>query len=86
MPKISHFFGIMIFMHFRDHAPPHFHAQYGDFAGIIGLTPIGLIKGDLPPRVLGLVTEWATLYSKELISAWEATSTGQIPQKIPPLK
>ena len=86
MPKISQFFGIMIFMYFRDHAPPHFHAQYGEFEGIIGLSPIGLIKGNLPPRVLGLVIEWATLYSKELAGAWDAASKRQAPQKIPPLK
>lgn len=31
MPKISEFFGIYIYMYFEDHAPPHFHALYGEF-------------------------------------------------------
>ena len=26
MPRISQFLGIMIFMFFRDHMPPHIHA------------------------------------------------------------
>jgi Domain of unknown function (DUF4160)/Protein of unknown function (DUF2442) len=30
MPVISRFFGIVIFMYWRDHSPPHFHAKYGD--------------------------------------------------------
>jgi hypothetical protein len=30
MPIISRFFGIVIFMFWREHAPPHFHAKYGD--------------------------------------------------------
>lgn len=28
MPCISRFYGIDIYMHFNDHAPPHFHAEY----------------------------------------------------------
>ncbi len=30
MPTISEFYGILIRMYFADHAPPHFHALYGD--------------------------------------------------------
>jgi uncharacterized protein DUF4160 len=30
MPTISEFYGIMLRMYFMDHAPPHFHAIYGD--------------------------------------------------------
>jgi len=86
MPKISQFFGIVIYMYFRDHAPPHFHAQYGEFEGLIGIDSRTLIQGNLPPRVLGLVMEWASLYSKELSKSWEAASKGSPPHKIPPLK
>ena len=35
MPKISEFFGIAIYVYWRDHGPPHFHAVYaGDEAAI----------------------------------------------------
>ncbi len=30
MPILSRFFGIVIAMYWRDHAPPHFHAKYGE--------------------------------------------------------
>jgi hypothetical protein len=30
MPTVSRFFGIVIFLNYRDHDPPHFHARYGD--------------------------------------------------------
>jgi hypothetical protein len=30
MPTISTFYGIIIRMFFKEHAPPHFHAQYGE--------------------------------------------------------
>ena len=31
MPEISRFLGIIIRMYYRDHAPPHFHAEYGEY-------------------------------------------------------
>jgi hypothetical protein len=30
MPELSRFYGVRITMNFVDHAPPHFHATYGD--------------------------------------------------------
>lgn len=30
MPTVSRFFGIVVFLNYRDHLPPHFHAAYGD--------------------------------------------------------
>jgi hypothetical protein len=30
MPRVSEFFGIVIYMHYDDHPEPHFHATYGD--------------------------------------------------------
>ena len=30
MPEISRFLGIVIAMFYNDHAPPHFHAMYGE--------------------------------------------------------
>jgi hypothetical protein len=37
MPTISSFYGILIRMFFDDHAPPHFHARYGEFEATIDL-------------------------------------------------
>jgi len=30
MPRISEFFGIYIYMYYRDHMPPHLHAIYAE--------------------------------------------------------
>jgi hypothetical protein len=30
VPEISRFLGIVIRMYYREHAPPHFHARYGE--------------------------------------------------------
>jgi hypothetical protein len=37
MPQISAFYGLIILMNFKDHAPPHFHVWYGDYKIIVGL-------------------------------------------------
>lgn len=37
MPEISRFFGIVIYMNFREHPPVHLHAVYGEFEALITL-------------------------------------------------
>ncbi|NDF98279.1 MAG: DUF4160 domain-containing protein, partial [Chitinophagia bacterium] len=71
MPQISYFLGVIIRMFYRDHNPPHFHAFYGNFEAIIDIERNELIGGALPPRVLGLVTEWASLHKIELMENWD---------------
>jgi hypothetical protein len=67
MPQISYFLGVIIRMFYRDHNPPHFHAVYADLVGIIDIEKNEIIDGFLPPRVLGLVTEWTALHQIELM-------------------
>ena len=71
MPQISYFLGVIIRMFYRDHNPPHFHAIYADFEGIIDIEKNELIGGELPPRVLGIVIEWTALHQSELMGNWE---------------
>ncbi len=85
MPEISRFFGIVIKMHTRDHNPPHLHAEYAGMAAVIGLNDLSVIKGSLPPRALGLVTEWAAMHQGELLAGWERAQAGEAPGKIEPL-
>lgn len=88
MPVISSFYGILIKMYFGDHAPPHFHAEYAEFATQISIVDFGIIEGYLPPKALGLVVEWASIHREELMENWESLSkdgTGTI-KKIEPLK
>jgi hypothetical protein len=70
MPEVSRFLGIVILMYFDDHNPPHFHVRYNDFRAIISINDLSLQEGELPPRVLGLVMEWAGLHKSELLEDW----------------
>ena len=86
MPTISEFFGILILMYYSDHAPPHFHARYGNDEVLIQISPLGILKGKLPPRALSLVMEWAQIYQDKLIEDWNYAANNKKLQKIPPLQ
>ena len=71
VPRLSTFYGIVVWMYRPDHPPPHFHAQYGEQVAQIELATLQVINGSLPPRALRLVREWARLHAKELADNWE---------------
>ena len=48
MPRLSTFYGIVIYMYRPDHPPPHFHAQYGEHVAQIDLTSLEVLNGSLP--------------------------------------
>jgi len=86
VPEISRFLGIVIYMYFVDHNPPHFHVEYNEFTAQITIEDLRIIKGLLPPRILGLVVEWASLHKDDLIFNWnEGRKTGKL-KKIEGLK
>ena len=87
MPEISRFFGIIIKMFFLDHAPPHFHVEYGDDKAIIDIKTQEIIEGSLPAKQLKLVQAWAIIHEKELESNFiNLNSESPSWQKIEPLK
>ncbi|MCW6038492.1 DUF4160 domain-containing protein [Spirulina subsalsa FACHB-351] len=82
MPEITRFYGIIIKMFFGDHAPPHFHAVYGEYNALISIESLEMIEGDLPSRAEKMVLEWATLYQQDLLNIWNSQKF----VKLPPLK
>ncbi|MEI6523678.1 MAG: DUF4160 domain-containing protein [Bacteroidia bacterium] len=85
MPEISRFLGIVIFMNFNEHNPPHFHAKYGDFEITIEIST-GIVNGKFPKRALNLVIEWYEMHKDELLENWNSLiSTGEF-KKINPLE
>ena len=61
MPEISRFLGIIIRIFFKDHAPPHFHAEYGDYEISVDIHT-GVVEGKFPKRALKAVLEWYDLH------------------------
>jgi len=47
MPQVSSFYGIVITMYFGDHAPPPFHARYGEEGAKIEIAGGEVLAGSL---------------------------------------
>ena len=86
MPTISIFYGILIQMFWNDHAPPHFHALYGEFEVLINIETLEIIQGNMPRRALSLVLAWATIHKADLKEDWRLCELRQAPKKIAPLE
>ena len=85
MPEISRFLGIIIFMVFDDHNPPHFHARYSDYKITIQIKG-GVVDGKFPRRALSAVLEWYLLHKEELMVDWELAMEHKQLNKIEPLE
>jgi hypothetical protein len=85
MPEISRFFGIAIGMFYCDHAPPHFHATYGEHHMTVDIETLA-VRGEFPPRAVALVLEWGSRHRLELLGDWERARRGEPMLRIPPLE
>ena len=86
MPLISSFYGILIYMYFEDHNPPHFHVKYAEHWAQIKIADFTVLQGSLPPKALGLVMEWASIHKEELQENWNLMLREQPFKKINPLQ
>lgn len=62
-------------MFVKDHNPPHYHAKYGEFIGVINIQTGELIEGELPRRALRLVQDWTELHKSELMKNWQSAQS-----------
>lgn len=86
MPRVSEFFGIAIYLYYREHLPPHFHAIYGDDEVEVAIDDFTVLSGRLPPRAMGLVIEWAGLHREDLRRVWNQAVSHQPLDRIEPLR
>ncbi len=85
MPEISRFLGIVRRMYYRDHAPPHFHAEYGEYEITVEIGS-GTVEGRFPRRALAAVLEWYAQHEAELAENWELARQEQPLNRIAPLE
>ncbi len=84
MPEICRFYGIIVFMNYNDHEPPHFHVRYQDQEITVEIAT-GLVAGKMSRRVLRMVFEWSDKYQDELRRNWERARARKSLEPIPPL-
>ena len=72
-------------MYYRDDAPPHFYAIYGDDEAIIDIASGAGLDGKLSRRALSLVLDWLAAHRQELLDNWQLARAGQPLNSIAPL-
>ena len=66
MPTIEIIDGIKINIYAGDHAPPHFHAIYGEYEAMIKISNLEIEKGKLPNKQYRKIKKWAIDYQDAL--------------------
>ncbi|MFH1075400.1 MAG: DUF4160 domain-containing protein [Pseudomonadota bacterium] len=85
MPIISRFFGIIIYIYWRDHVPPHFHARYGEDEIVVEIER-GRVMGNMSRRALNMVQEWREMHKEELLNDWKLAEENKPSKRIEPLE
>jgi uncharacterized protein DUF4160 len=85
VPRISAFYGIVIWMYHDDHNPPHFHASYGEHWAVYRIDGPALLAGSLPARARRMVEEWVSQHSAELLVNWQRARADEPLLPIDPL-
>jgi Domain of unknown function (DUF4160) len=86
VPRLSEFYGIVIYMYFSDHNPPHFHAIYAEHEALVRIDDGTHIGGDLPRIAARLVEQWRGLHVRELVANWELAQEPSALSSIEPLQ
>ena len=86
MPRLCEFYGIVIYMYWKDHAPPHFHAIYSGQEAVVRISDGVFIEGDLPRTARKLVLEWREQHHDELLANWELAQQPVTLRPIEPLR
>jgi hypothetical protein len=86
MPELSRFYGIVIYMYYKEHNPPHFHINYNEFEAVFSMNEEAIIEGFIPSKQLRLILAWYELHSSELFENWEKMKDKKDFIKIKPLE
>ncbi len=83
MPTIAIFYGIIVQMHWRDHAPPHYHVWYQGSEALIAIESGKILAGEVPKTAKRMLREWTEQHREELMANWERGERREPFQLIP---
>jgi len=89
MAVISMFYGLVIYLYFKDnqqHHTPHIHVKYQDENAVFSIPDGQLLEGSLKANKMKLIQAWIVIHSEELMADWDLAVMGQSIFKIDPLK
>lgn len=88
MPRISEFYGIFIYMYFRDvhqHHAPHIHVRYGEYKASFSIETGELLAGRMGAKQSKRVQAWIAARRVALEENWSRAMHGQTLDWIDPL-
>jgi hypothetical protein len=80
--RISEFYGIAVYMYWKDHGPAHVHAFYSGDEALVRIRDGGTLAGSLPQNATRLVRDWVNRRQAELVANWERA---QVPEPLLPI-
>jgi hypothetical protein len=89
LPIISMFYGIIIYMYYRDnkqHHIAHIHVEYQGAEAVISIPNGELLDGQIPNKQLKMVQAWIVIHEDELLADWQIAVREENLFKIDPLK
>ncbi|MGK5092640.1 DUF4160 domain-containing protein [Deltaproteobacteria bacterium TL4] len=89
MPSISMFYGIIVYLYFKDnkqHNVPHIHAKYREYEVVLSIPEGDILEGNIPNPKMKLLHAWIEIHRDELVADWDLAVSGQQPYKIEPLR
>jgi Domain of unknown function (DUF4160) len=66
MPRIAAVEGVVIYIYFDEHVPPHFHAVFAEFEASIAIETLAIVEGSLPAAKLKRTLIWARTNQDEI--------------------
>lgn len=84
MPEICRFYGLIIFMNYNEHSPPHFHVRYQNQEIIVEIQT-GTVQGRMAKRALKMVFEWYEQHIDQLLTNWDLAKQRKPLKEIEPL-
>jgi hypothetical protein len=82
MPTVAVIEGVRIRFYPDEHPPPHFHAVFAEYQARIGIQPLRVLNGSLPPTKLAVVLAWAERRTTVLLNTWYTVLAKKKPEKI----
>jgi hypothetical protein len=82
MPTVAIVEGVKVQFFAQEHPPPHFHVMFAEHRAQIGIQPLRVLKGSLPPAKLAAVLLWAEQRQQALMDAWYTVLAKRKPKKI----
>lgn len=68
--------GVVVYIYFDEHVPPHFHAIFAEHEAVVSIESLSVVEGKLPAAKLKKVLVWAAANQDLLRRKW-AEITGK---------